>query len=741
MIKYAGIALCLDIPELLAVVDSKIPLRRHLIETSRSYPSGSPWAWLETFDIPFPEIGTLYWPNTASRWAVGRFLAHRSMVDQIVKTVYQLDKSEDPDKPKPDDKIDIANDFGQPISATLQLGFDGEALPNDPITINAPIANPNLIKAKMFMLPPLPLAFTEGPDDLFLLTFVDERYYWRWLELPEFMKQLTQCGSARKTIPWDTVIEDLKAVLETFRGTGFQVPQQLEEDYLEADPWTILRDPQESKPRTFPEIMDMVAWNLGRTVTVNYSSRVFMYSFDESDAFHQDELLAFGGLKSRAAGWDISEVFPSTISSIIPEKISFSFPEYHAIYGLRTVCTKDEGKEEITKTLTEALDEEEEDDPKRNKGLAGTVMQVNSSAWRLKGDEDLDDFGGDGGFVLDDRNFTKLNDLAERLTKDIFDRLSRSFDISMNSIQNFIQNGLIGITEFHYSGGRQECYTRIRSFPWNAYPEVFNHQDPDIPDPMYKMNFAISDEAWLDEDEPVLMTLLDDEEVGPLSETLSEATTDCLRPAPKLPTGLCPADHKKFFVGSPIVEVCCRNGFTPRLIPGQPSFIEGSYECCRPSTPESDESTGRKSDESAGRKILVHTKMGLPELGFPQDTIFHIIWYQEEQCDCKWVAVGAECPEDIFTAGEPPIEVPPSEPGGPTTQECPPDRPVFFPGGPLLVPVCCPLGFTAVRPIGPAFTRGPVFRICVKLPSNPCPPGELFDPLTGECKPFSIVAT
>ncbi len=596
MIKYAGIALCLDTPELSTFVDSKIPLRRHLVESSRFYPSGSPWAWLETFDIPFPEIGTLYWPNTASRWAVGRFLAHRSMVDSIVETVYQVDN--------------VNSDLGQPISATLQLGFDGEASPTDPITINAPIANPNLVKAKMFMLPPLPLAFTKGPDDLFLLTLVDERYYWRWLELPDFMKQLTQCGKARQTIPWDTVIEDLKTVLEAFRGTDFQVPQQLEDDYLEADPWTIFRDPQESKPRTFPEIMDMVAWNLGRTVTVDYDSQVFMYSFDESDLFHQDDLKAFGGLKTRAAGWDISDsVFPSAISSIIPEKISFSFSEYHAIYGLRTVCTDDEGKEEIVKTLKEALGED--NGPERNKGLSGTVMQVNSSAWRLKGDGDLDDAGGDGGFDLEDENFTKLDELSDRLTKDIFDRLSRSFDISMNSIQNFGQNGLIGITEFHYSGSRQECYTRVRSFPWNAYPEVFNHQDPDIPDPMYKMNFAISDEAWLDEDEPVLMTLLDDEE---------------------------------------------------------------------------DEEEGTEK-----RKILVHTKMGLPENGFPQDTIFHVIWYQEEQCDCKWVAVGAECPdtETIPGASDP---LPPDD----SEDGCPEDTVPTPTGGVERPFICCPPGSIAI---------------------------------------------
>ncbi len=469
MIRYAGIPLCLDTAELISWVDQKVPIRNHLVDSSRFYPSGSPWTWIETLNMPHPQPGSLYWPSTASRWAVGYFVAHKSQVEQIVEKVFGR-----------------LTGVGEVNGADLELGFDDGIEP----FIDFPTDETNLIKTEMFMLPPTPWAFTDGPDDLFLLTLVDQRYYWRWEDIRPFWKILTTCGPALKTVKWADLIVNIDQILGI---TLTDDDNPISDEYLEADPWTLFTGPRESKPRTLPEILDMIVWNIGRTIVVDFDGTVSMLDNDSSDEIYNDLLVSMNtGTRTRAAGWEITEIFPTSLASIIPEKILFSFPTFHPVYGLPlsiNVPATSSSSLEISGTHEVVI--ETNGTIFGHKGKTGTVLRVEMATWHFE--DTLTP-------VVKETNEAKLKTLAERLTRDIVFRFDNVGDFSMNSIQNFKNTGKIAITEFSYSGSRQECYTRVRTFPWNSFPEVFNHQDPNIPDPLYKSLFAVSLEEWDDPD-------------------------------------------------------------------------------------------------------------------------------------------------------------------------------------------------------------------------------------------------
>lgn len=134
----------------------------------------------ETHPISYNlKIGDFYYPATASRWSVYRGLASSSIVKAILDQL-SIPESDDPN----------------PVQWTAA-----------PFIMQAAAISPNnpqgttdhyTVQTNMFMLPPRPLAEHGGRfDGLYLITLVDERYYWQFRTISLQIDQQT---------PWDMLI-------------------------------------------------------------------------------------------------------------------------------------------------------------------------------------------------------------------------------------------------------------------------------------------------------------------------------------------------------------------------------------------------------------------------------------------------------------------------------------------------------------------------------------------------------
>jgi hypothetical protein len=169
MPTYGGIGLAKATPELTEWVAANVPLSevcafRH-----------QPRARLHNLNWPAPEflrrpvrLGSLCWPVGASRWAVGHYLATEGQLAEIRALAYAIDL---PNQTQSYTALDLVLDDGN---------ADADGNPTGKIT------------ASLWMLPPYPLAqnhatatqwllpqtVNENEEPLYLLTLVDDRYFW-----------------------------------------------------------------------------------------------------------------------------------------------------------------------------------------------------------------------------------------------------------------------------------------------------------------------------------------------------------------------------------------------------------------------------------------------------------------------------------------------------------------------------------------------------------------------------------
>lgn len=143
-ISYAGVPLSAPTAATALAVEQAVPTRDLYPFQRWSWAGRNRTGWTFpgfTADRPV-KVGSLHWPcNSASRWAVGHFLATESQLNQIRPLVYTG-----------------ANKYE---SANLVLS-DGV----------------NTLTTALWMLPPRPLFQITGSNPTYLLTLVDDRYFW-----------------------------------------------------------------------------------------------------------------------------------------------------------------------------------------------------------------------------------------------------------------------------------------------------------------------------------------------------------------------------------------------------------------------------------------------------------------------------------------------------------------------------------------------------------------------------------
>lgn len=142
MLTYGGLPLVEPTPELAAMVGQTVPTT-DIFE----FPGHStPWRWEGQAPLPSVEVGRLWWPRGASRFAVGHFLADDRTLGQLRNLSYS----------------------GAGTIRPLELLMRDESGTE--------------VRTNLYLLPPRPL-FTNkrssiSESDLWLLTLVDQRYFW-----------------------------------------------------------------------------------------------------------------------------------------------------------------------------------------------------------------------------------------------------------------------------------------------------------------------------------------------------------------------------------------------------------------------------------------------------------------------------------------------------------------------------------------------------------------------------------
>lgn len=181
---------------------------------------------------PTVKIGDWYYPNTAMRWSVFRGLASTSQVNAMKKVV-----------------------------GCLSVGkLRMEAIPHG-------ISNRGryVIQSPMYLLPPRPLAEHGGKyDGLYLVTLVDERYFWQYSPVS---LEVTYASK------WENLIKQLSDALN-----AFILSSNISPVYGTPEPDSHLW----SKMENAAVLLDAVAYNVGRVVVRQLDGIYYLLTPPES---------------------------------------------------------------------------------------------------------------------------------------------------------------------------------------------------------------------------------------------------------------------------------------------------------------------------------------------------------------------------------------------------------------------------------------------------------------------------
>lgn len=213
-LSYAGVNLIVPTQELCDWVERNISPSDVYEFTYRDWPGKN------LIGIAFPgsmrkrpiKINRLYWPVGASRWAVGHFLCTEEQLAQIRPIVFPGD--------------------GEPDPALLLL--------DSSLTFN--------IQPSLYMLPARPLAQIAGLNGVYLLTLVDQRYYW-WSHSTELLT-ITE-----GTTTWANLYSSIATILGVAITTD-----AIDADYLKPSASMAARY------EALPLVLDAIAYNLGQRI-------------------------------------------------------------------------------------------------------------------------------------------------------------------------------------------------------------------------------------------------------------------------------------------------------------------------------------------------------------------------------------------------------------------------------------------------------------------------------------------
>jgi hypothetical protein len=382
MATYAGISLLINHPqvdELLATFHKK----QKILEFEGLSQQPSDLGHLPYSGITAPkvdELGRLHWPQGASDYAFGHFLVDDERLEQIRPVVYS----------------------GNTLNSAVFAADDGSTL----------------INTDLYMLAPRPISQTSGKNNLWLMTLVDERYWW-------WYKQGTITIS-EDTTTWDELYDQFESILGV----------TIENDAI---------DPFFNKPtrrfayanEAIPVLLDACAYSVGQRIIREFDGTVKAQNPGTARAVFDANLAA--ARLNRAFGGKLY-VEPDGSASgdhlaTVPKQTRVIFPKENTLTG------------EISTTY-------------------GVDITVSSTG--IEGKQALwgDQIAAVTGDVATPNNLTDLTHYASALSVAWYQwQTGRAFDLTYKGLQDWTPEGYTNSIEYLYE--KDLISTRILSCPRN----------------------------------------------------------------------------------------------------------------------------------------------------------------------------------------------------------------------------------------------------------------------------------
>lgn len=245
MIRLAGVELLFPESSVRAEIESRIPLDDAYPWLNRAWPG--PRLTHLTYPTGFKpaesvRLGRFCWPRGASRWAYGHFLASSSQVKAVREVCY--------------DKSGLKQ-----VAVPLELSSPG-------------LASDETVATNVYVLPPVPLIRvpidekeTHFYNGLYLITVVDERYYWWEKPCPDFAIDPASPPT------WETLVDQCKYELGL---DNIAIPTLIEAKWLRPSPRLNLVNER------LPLVLDAIAYNIGRRVVRTLNGEVKLLTYDDS---------------------------------------------------------------------------------------------------------------------------------------------------------------------------------------------------------------------------------------------------------------------------------------------------------------------------------------------------------------------------------------------------------------------------------------------------------------------------
>lgn len=399
-LSYAGIGLYVPTPEQQETIQAWLDSWSDLEFSAHPWPGKdlTGLTFLPTQPLPHPKLGSLYWPFGASRWACGHFLATDAMLAAI--------------------------------RVALAPGRDESGFLNSPIPgllsmeskIIAPLLPP--VVASLYMLPPRPLHQIAGMNGVYLLTLVDQRYYW-WYANSGI--QPIQSGTTWSDV-YDNLGDELGLTIDvdTVNATyGFPAPEFT--NYYQS----------------LPTMLDAVAYNCGQRVICQLDGSVSTQNTDTDIATLAANITSLNAAGAKILGGafdrtdDFGTALPATVVNVTRNWLNDVPSVLDPLFNVASVDLIDQA------------------------GFAG-----------IRGFEGVKTF-------RDTYHGADPDDLATQIAIDYWQRIwSTYLDVVVAHPFNVAPEGLHDIEWSYVIGGAS---TRIYKTLWNWEPEEFLHGDGNGP--------------------------------------------------------------------------------------------------------------------------------------------------------------------------------------------------------------------------------------------------------------------
>lgn len=409
MLSFAGVPLVLPPEDLQREIERDLDPAEMVVWLSRTWPGRdvADLGWRGAFpDLPF-QFNVYRHPVGASRWSY-----IHTLTDEVGLASIRTALKATPGTPK--GKLEI-NDGKRKLETNL------------------------------FMLPARPIyRVARGVAGLYLLTLVDERYFW-WLKRWDGTNPLT----------WDewytTLATTLGITLET---------DTVDADYFDPHPALNVKD------RPLPILMDAVAYSVGQRVVRlldgTYYAMNALASYNRHTENQRKEADTANPLRNlRLSGFevDLDRLAENDLDKLVPANVSVLFP--------RNIDGTDQGKE-VEYQVQVSLESLQLPEFSQVTPITGTLKTFHSTC---------------PGYVNETtetpRNLEDLTFLAERIATDYYYWLLGRADARYEGVNLWTPDGHAELIEWEHASDR--ISTRVHRGPYQDHLEDLFHTIEDAP--------------------------------------------------------------------------------------------------------------------------------------------------------------------------------------------------------------------------------------------------------------------